>query len=369
MRVTLLLFVLLLTESVVVTAQTKTIRIPLKFINESLAPSSEELAQLPFDKNQIVVKTPSNLLVKIERLDNSKDHFKIAFDKNDDGNFSEVESFDLTGNSKLSITQQIKNKLGKVHNFDYEISFRRNEQRNYHAFYIRSKYSLTGEFKDKNCKTSIYLFDQNADSFFTQEEWTSNFGADKDGDGRVWGKGEWAFSTEIFELCRKNYLLKTLAKDGSFITLSQTKLQNVRLFQESPKFNFTLVNKRTLSSETLKGKPFLIDFWATWCGPCVAKLPEIKQIEGTIPIIYFNTDTISRKNDALKLIDKLNIKENSVLRTSPKADYFYKSYQRLESGLPFYVLIDANGIIRYAGNGGEDLIELKNRISELTKSK
>jgi peroxiredoxin len=68
---------------------------------------------------------------------------------------------------------------------------------------------------------------------------------------------------------------------------------------------FTAVDGRTVDMKALRGKVVLVDFWAMWCGPCIAELPNIKAVYSKYHTQGFDIIGISldRAADRQKLID------------------------------------------------------------------
>jgi cytochrome c biogenesis protein CcmG/thiol:disulfide interchange protein DsbE len=99
----------------------------------------------------------------------------------------------------------------------------------------------------------------------------------------------------------------------------------------------------------LAGKVVLLDFWASWCGPCRSSLPDLKQLVSAYGGRQLEVVSISEDEDAR---DWQNFVAKNGMNWPQQHDPDGSTARRFGvSGLPTYILIASNGTIlqRYVG--------------------
>jgi thiol-disulfide isomerase/thioredoxin len=115
---------------------------------------------------------------------------------------------------------------------------------------------------------------------------------------------------------------------------------------QMPAFDLKDLRGEKLSSDELRGKVVLIDFWATWCGPCKKEMPGYQRLlerygpRGFV-VIGFKFDTMADTEDPLKFAHRMGVRYP--LAIAPEE--LKEKFGGIE-GLPTTMLYDREGILR-----------------------
>ncbi|MDR0982689.1 MAG: AhpC/TSA family protein [Culturomica sp.] len=167
---------------------------------------------------------------------------------------------------------------------------------------------------------------------------------------------------ELYEILSENARINRFGKE---VADKIAKLEVVSIGQVAPDFTLNTDKDELFSLSQLKGKAKVIDFWASWCGPCRNANPEMVKLYNKyhkkgLEVLGVSVD--KNKEAWLKAIadDKLPWKQvidDKSSDNSPSRVYNV-------AFIPHVVLLDANNVIIAKNLHGE---ELENKIKELLK--
>jgi len=114
--------------------------------------------------------------------------------------------------------------------------------------------------------------------------------------------------------------------------------------REAPPFELPDLSGHSVSLQQYQGKIVLLDFWATWCGPCRMTMPVLEELQKEFPgdLVLLAVNLQEELDDVRLYVQRQHISSRVLLDQEGKVGGTYGS-----ESIPMQVLVDQKGIIRH----------------------
>ena len=128
------------------------------------------------------------------------------------------------------------------------------------------------------------------------------------------------------------------------------------------------LDREFLDLNGLKGKVVVLDFWGTWCPPCVTAVPTLRDLQKRHekdPFVLLSVSSDSDEAVVRRFIDKNRMAWPQYWDRDRKVQQAFDV-----RAFPTYVVIDAEGIVRFrtSGGGNREPVGLESAIKEQLKA-
>jgi len=153
------------------------------------------------------------------------------------------------------------------------------------------------------------------------------------------------------------------------------KSKEAKQVEEMKKIEAEPVTLQDASAADLKklrqntsGKLLLVNFWATWCGPCIHELPDFETTyrmyrRREFDMVTVSTNMPDEKEGVLKELQKQHASGRNLQFASTNTYALQAAFDpKWESGVPFTMLVAPDGKVVYKKEGEVDILEVRRLI-------
>lgn len=133
----------------------------------------------------------------------------------------------------------------------------------------------------------------------------------------------------------------------------------------APDFTLQTLDGRAINLSSLRGQNVLINYWVTWCEPCLEEMPALEKIYQEYQgknLVILSVNGIAQ-DDLQKVKDTVSGMGLTYPVVLDEGDTIFKSYWM--GFMPTSVFIDSQGVIRFIKFGGADETEFRAKIDQL----
>jgi thiol-disulfide isomerase/thioredoxin len=124
--------------------------------------------------------------------------------------------------------------------------------------------------------------------------------------------------------------------------------ENDMIGQPAPDFELAAMDGTNLSLADLKGKVVVLDFWATWCGPCRMTMPEMEKLQKQHPddFVLLAVNLGESMELVASYVEQQRLEARVLLDLDKRVGSAYGT-----SSIPVQFVIDKGGILRHTQVG------------------
>lgn len=136
------------------------------------------------------------------------------------------------------------------------------------------------------------------------------------------------------------------------------EIDHLQVGMAAPAFTTRTLDGKTITLTSLRGKVVLLDFWATWCAPCISETPNLKAAAERFKGQPFEILAVSLDDLRSDLADMVKGANLPGLQTWDGAQWDDHPIRRLYNvqSVPTWYLLDKQGVIRSRDPFGDKLI-------------
>lgn len=145
---------------------------------------------------------------------------------------------------------------------------------------------------------------------------------------------------------------------GTLVGSQSLALPSQNQVDEFYKMNFKDVDGNQHLIGDYESRKLIVNFWATWCPPCVKEMPELNQLHNKYPDVTVVGLAVDTLKNVIKFNSKISV-DYPILMAGHDGIQLMKGLGNSKGGLPYTMIFDADGVVehKFLGQVTLDMLE------------